>query len=123
MKTMKVIEPAQTEQALPIVFVPKKNGTLPFCVDFCKCNAVTTRDSYALQRMDECIDTLRDAKIFSTLGANSSYWQIEVHKSDLEKTKFTSHHGLYKLTRMPFGLCNAPATIQRVMNIVLSAVK
>jgi hypothetical protein len=70
--------------------------------------------------MDECIDSLEDAKIFTTLACNSGYWQIPVRPEDREKTTFTSHEGLYWFLRMPFGFRNAPATFQRYVDITLS---
>jgi hypothetical protein len=89
-------------------------------VDYRKLNAITVRDSYLLPRMDECIDSLGDAKIFTTLDCNSGYLQIPVRPEDREKTLFTSHEGLYWFLQMPFGLRNAPATFQRFVDITLS---
>lgn len=108
MLAMKLIEPAQTKGASPIGFVPRKEGTLRFSVDYRRRNAVTTRDSYPLRRVNERIESLGDGKIFSTLDANTGYCQVEVHKSNHEKTAFTSNHGLYQFTRISFGLSNAP---------------
>lgn len=71
MTNEQVIEPATTEWASPIVFTTKKDGSIWFCVDYWKLNAFTIRDSYSLPRMDECIDTLGEARIFSTHDANS----------------------------------------------------
>jgi Reverse transcriptase (RNA-dependent DNA polymerase) len=105
-----VIEPATSEWASRIVLVAKPDGSTRFCVDYRRLNAVTVRDSYPLPRMDECIESLGDAKIFTTLDCNSGYWQIPVRPEDREKTTFTSHEGLYWFLRMPFGLRNAPAT-------------
>jgi hypothetical protein len=73
--------------------------------------------------MDECIDSLGDAQIFTTLDCNIGYWQIPVAPEDVEKTTFTSHEGTFHFTRMPFGLRNAPATFQRTVDIVLSGVR
>jgi Reverse transcriptase (RNA-dependent DNA polymerase) len=70
--------------------------------------------------MEECIDSLGDATIFSTLDCNSGYWQIPVHPDDPAKTTFTSHEGLYRFLRMPFWLRNAPATFQRFVDITLA---
>ena len=103
-----VIEPATAEWATPVVFVPKKDGTMRFCVDYRKLYAVTVRDSYPLPRMDECIDSLGDATVFTTLDCNSGYWQVEIAEEDRDKTTFASHCGLYRFLRMPFGLKNAP---------------
>ena len=123
MLSAQVIEPSSSEWASPVVFVPKKDGTLRFCVDYRRLNAVTKRDAYPLPRMDECIDSLGEATIFSTLDCNSGYWQIEIDDRDKDKTTFTSHSGLFRFLRMPFGLRNAPATFQRAVDIILSKVK
>jgi Reverse transcriptase (RNA-dependent DNA polymerase) len=115
-----VIEPATSEWASPIVLVAKPDGSTLFCVDYRPLNAATVRDSYPLPRMDECINSLGEAKIFTTLDCNSGYLQIPVRPKDREKTTLTSHEGLYWFLRMPFGLRNAPATFQRFVDITLS---
>ena len=115
-----VIEPATSEWASPVVLVPKPDGSMRFCIDYRRLNTVTVRDSYPLPRMDECIDSLGDARVFSTLDCNSGYWQIPVSPADKEKTTFTSHEGLFQFLRMPFGLKNAPATFQRFVDITLA---
>ena len=118
-----VIEPSASEWASPIVLAEKKDGSLRFCVDYRKLNAVTVRDSYPIPRMDECIDSLGDATVFTTLDANSGYWQIPIAEEDRDKTTFVCHSGLFRFLRMPFGLKNAPATFQRAIDIILSRVK
>ena len=120
---MDVVEPSESEWASPIVFALKKDGSLRFFVDYRRLNKATIRDSYPIPRMDECIDSLAHAKVFSTLDCNSGYWQIEIDEEDKKKAAFTSHHDLFKYTRMPFGLNNAPATFQRTIDIVLATVK
>jgi hypothetical protein len=115
-----VIEPARSEWASPVVLAPKPDGSTRFCIDYRKLNAVTVRDSYPLPRMDECIDSLGDASVFSTLDCNSGYWQIPVDPMDMDKTTLTSHEGLNQFRRMPFGLKNSPATFQRFVDITLT---
>jgi Reverse transcriptase (RNA-dependent DNA polymerase) len=119
---MDVIEPSTSEWSAPIVLIPKPDGTLRFCIDYRKLNALTVRDCYPLPRMDDCLDSLGEATIFSTLDANSGYWQLDVADEDKDKTTFTSHRGTYRFKRMPFGLINAPATFQRAMDVLLSRV-
>ena len=118
-----VIEPSTSAWALTVVLVPRKDGKLRFCIDYRRLNAVTFRDSYPLPRMYEYIDSLGEAKVFTTLDCSSGYWQIPVAPSDREKTAFVCHAGLYQYMRMPLGLTNAPATFQRTLDIVLSSFK
>ena len=118
-----VIEPSNSEWAAPVLFAPKKDGRLRFCIDYRKLNTMTIKDSYPLPRMDECIDTLGDARIFTTLDAFNGYWQIDVPQEDRGKTAFVCHSGQFQYTRMPFGLTNAPATFQRGLDVILSRFK
>ena len=115
-----VIEPSKSQWASPVLLVPKPDGTKRFCVDYRKLNEKSIKDSYPLPRMDDCIDSLGDAKFFTTLDANSGYWQIFVREQDRHKTAFVCYDGCYQYIRMPFGLCNAPPTFQRTMDITLS---
>jgi Reverse transcriptase (RNA-dependent DNA polymerase) len=116
----RVIEPANSESSSPVVLVPNPYGSMWFCIDYRRLNALTVRESYPLPRMDDFIDSLGDSRIFSTLDCDSGYWQIPVDPADLAKTTFTSHEGLYWFLRMPFGLRNAPATFQRFVDITLA---
>ena len=88
-----VIEPSTAEWASPVVLIPKPDGSTRFCVDYRKLNALTARDVYPLPRMDECVDSLDEAEFFSTLDANSGFWQIEVTPEDRDKTTFSCHVG------------------------------
>ena len=94
MKDLDVIEPAEGPWASPVVLIPKPDGSVRFCVDYRRFNAVTTKDSYALPRVDDSLDTLGGAQYFSTLEANSGYWQLSVNPADRDKTTFTTHRGL-----------------------------
>lgn len=123
MLTEKVIRPSSSPWASPIVLVKKKDGSIRFCVDYRKVNGVTRKDAYPLPRVDDTLDTLAGAKWFSTLDLVSGYWQVEVKPEDREKTAFCTPEGLFEFNVMPFGLCNAPATFQRLMDLVLAGVQ
>ena len=118
-----VIEPAQSEWASRVALVPKPDGSLRFCIDYRCVNAITVRDTYPQPRMDECIESVGDASVFTTVDCNLGYWQIQVAPHDRDKTSFTCHDGTYRYRRMPFGLTNAPTTFQRTSDIVLSSFK
>ena len=105
------------------VVLAKKDGSTRFCIDSRKVNEVTRKDAYSLTRVDDTLDTLVGSKYFSTLDLASGYWQVEVAENDQPKTAFTTPEGLFQFHVMPFELCNAPATFQRLMDRVLSGLK
>ena len=123
MRDAGVIEPATSEWASPIVPAPKKDGSLRFCVEYRRLNAKTVRDAYPRPRIDDCLNSLGDAEIFTTLDCNAGYWQVPVAPEDRDKTTFTSYLGTFRYTRMPFGLRHAPSTFQRALDIILSKVR
>ena len=118
-----VIKPTNSPWASPVVIVKKKDGSPRFCVDYRKVNTVTRKDAYPLPRIDDTLDTLAGSKWFSTLDLLSGYWQVEVRPEDREKTAFCTPDGLFEFNVMPFGLCNAPATFQRLMDTVLAGLQ
>ncbi len=114
-----IIKPSNSPWASPIVLVRKKNGTLRFCVDYRKLNAVTRADTFPLPRIDDLLDQLGCSKYFSTLDLAAGYWQIPLCPESQDKSAFVTHQGLYQFQVMPFGLRNAPAVFQRMMQRVL----
>ena len=119
----KIIEPSRSPWSSPIVLVPKKDGTVFFCVDYRKLNAVTKKDSYALPRIDELLALLNVNHYFSSLDCNAGYFQIPMEQSSKEKSAFITDQGLFQFNVMSFGLTNAPATFQRYMDAVLAGLK
>ncbi|CAB4027585.1 Hypothetical predicted protein [Paramuricea clavata] len=114
-----VIRESHSPYASPIVLVRKKNGSLRLCVDYRKLNLRTQKDSFPLPRIDESLDALNGAQWFTTLDLTSSFNQVAVEEKDKPKTAFTTPFGLFEYNRMPFGLCGAPATFQRLMQSCL----
>jgi hypothetical protein len=115
-----VIEPAQSPWASNVVLVKKKDDTLRCCIDYRNLNAVTHKVAYPLPRTDMCLDAMSGACWFSTFDLRSSYHQVPLLPKDADKTAFICREGMYRFKKMPFGLCNAGATFQRLMDITLS---
>lgn len=115
-----VIEPSNSPWSAPVVLVKKKDGPYRFCIDYRKLNSKTIKDAYPLPRIDESLDQLRDNTWFSILDPCLGYWQVEIDQDDKPKTAFATRRGLFQFNVMPFGLCCAPATFERLMESVLA---
>ncbi|CAJ0937379.1 unnamed protein product [Ranitomeya imitator] len=114
-----VIEESHSAWSSPIVLIPKPDGSIQFCNDFRKLNAVSKFDAYPMPRVDELIDRLGKARYITTLDLTKGYWQIPLAEAAREKTAFATPEGLFQYVYMPFGLHGAPATFQRLMDRVL----
>lgn len=123
MEAAGVIEPSNSPWASPIVLVRKRDGSHRFCVDYRALNSVTKPDTFPLPCINDMLDQLGGAKFFSTLDLASGYWQIKMHPNSKEKTAFVTHEGLHQFRVMPFGLRNAPAIFQRLMQQALAGLK
>ena len=107
------IRPSQSTWCNAMGLVRKKDGSLCFCIDFQFLNACTKKDSYPLSRIQEALESLVGTGHFSCLDLKSGFWQIKTDEASKQYTAFTvGNLGFFKCDRMPFGLCNAPATFQ-----------
>jgi hypothetical protein len=103
----------------PILFVRKADGSLRFCIDVGGLNEVTREDAYPLPRVDDRLDEPKDANFYTYLDLAHDFWQGRVRDKDIHKTAFQTHDGMMEWVAMPFGLCNARAKFQRMMNDIL----
>ena len=110
------IRKSQSPWASAVVLVRKKDGALHFCIDLRKLNARTIKDAQTLPRIEDSLDSLNGAVIFTSLDLKSGYWQVELDEDSIQYKAFTVRPlGFYECLQMPFGLTNAPATFQRLM--------
>jgi len=120
-----IIQPSESPWNAPLVVVPKKpdaNGNPQFrvCVNFRQLNKLTIGDAFPIPRIDEILDQLGRSRYYSTLDLASGYPQVPIQPQDREKTGFSTDKGLLEFVCMPFGLCGAPSTFQRLINTALA---
>jgi hypothetical protein len=101
------------------LLIPKPDGTQRFCIYFRKVNDVTKTDSFPIPRIDDCIDTIGQAKFVTKFDLLKGYWQVPLSPQAKPISVFVTPDGLYQCIVMPFGMKNAPATFQRLMNHVI----
>ncbi|KAE9147360.1 hypothetical protein PF006_g7962 [Phytophthora fragariae] len=118
-----LIRPSNSPWASPVLMIRKPDGGIRFCIDYRRLNAVTVKDCYPMPLIDDILDVLGDARLFSTMDIASGNWNVPMHENSVAKTAFTCKYGLYEWLVMPFGLCNAVPAFERLMETVLVDLK
>lgn len=115
-----VIRPAQhSYYAAPVLFVPKRNGEMRFCINYTDLNKATIPDHFPLPNIQGILRGLKNSKYFTLLDLKSGFWQIPMDKESIHKTTFIVPWGIYECTKMPFGLKNNPSEFSRIMYQIL----
>jgi len=110
------VRPSVSPWGAPVLLVKKKDGSMRLCVDYWQLNKVTIKNRYPLPRIDEFMDQLVSAEVFSKIDLRSGYHQIRVKAKDISKTAFRTRYGHYEYYVMPFGVSNAPGVFMEYMN-------
>lgn len=109
------IQPSVSPYGAPVLFIKKKDGSMRMCIDYRMLNKITVKNHYALPRIDDLLDRLQRAVIFTKIDLWSGYHQIRILLEDIYKTAFCTRYGHYEFRVLPFRLCNTPATFMRLM--------
>jgi len=114
------IRPSSSPWASPIVAVKKPDGSARLCIDYKRLNAATVDQPFYMPRVEEVLEGVSQARWISKLDLSKGYYQVQVAPGDIQKTSFVCHRGQYEFLRMPFGVKNAPAIFQTIMQDIFS---
>ena len=115
--------PSTSQWSSPIVPLIKPGGSIRLCMDFRKLNAITQLDPYCMPFVEERIAQVGEAKYLSKMDLSKGFYQVPLAEEDREKTAFVTTGGKFEFTQRPFGLRNAPATFQRLVDVVLGGLE
>ena len=117
------VEPSDSPWDSPVVLVTKKDGSTCFCLDYRRLNSLTIKDDYPLPCIDDSFRLLGNQQWFSTMDLASGYWQVVMSPEAKRKSEFVTNEGLFQFRVMLFGLCNAPATFECLMDRVFNGMR
>ena len=111
-----IIQPSESHFSSPVVMVTKPDG-YRFCIDYRAVNKITIADRHPIGRVDDSLDSLSKASMFSKIDLQSWFWQQEIHPNSRHLTAFCCHKGLFEFRHLPFGLKNSPSSFARLMQV------
>jgi len=114
------VEPCSSEYASQVVVVKKRDGTPRVCVDYRALNRIVSKDRYPLPLIEDILDRLQDARVFSSIDLKNGFFHVSVSKEVRKYTSFVTHNEQYQFLKVPFGFCNLPAIFQRFINVIFN---